>query len=68
MEVAGDFDKDHCVAVMGVAKALLGEHSTEKVGEGRYSIARRDAFQGFARKGLSLGGQGVKRNFSKWET
>lgn len=35
MEVAGDFDKDHCVAVMGVAKALPGERSTEKVGEGK---------------------------------
>lgn len=55
MEVTGDFDKGHCVAMMGMVKALLGEHSTEKVGGGKVQAASRDALpRCFTVKGLKI--------------
>lgn len=43
MEVTEDFAKGHCVAMMGVVEALLGEPSMEKVGGGKVQAASRDA-------------------------
>lgn len=46
MEVTEDFAKGHCVAMMGVVEALLGEHSMEKVGGGKYRQQIEMLFQG----------------------